>query len=246
MTPELHLGSLQSNGRCAGGVAQGHGERQIWYGIIHCRTVLADNFTDVENTLRTIFRRCVECPTTPPSCPQCPEDETCSLKAASCTECASTTCVKIGSLPGQAAEQSSTPVGAIAGGVVGGVAVICVLTYLVYRFCIKRRRSNVQEWVDTPAEKRDQTALHRNERQSTKSVHSMASTVLTENPMSSRLLIYLASRIEHHRIRQQTPSRLSLRYLLAVPPIRQPLLLTSTRTCTSSCLLIFGIRPIRT
>ena len=137
----------------------------------------ADNLSDVENTLRTIFRRCVECPKTSPSCPQCPENETCSLKAASCSECASTTCVQIGSLPGQAKEQSSTPVGAIAGGVVGGVAVICILTYLIYRCCIKRRRT--QEWVEQPVEKRDQTTLSRNQRQSTRSAHSIASTVLT-------------------------------------------------------------------
>jgi hypothetical protein len=74
-------------------------------------------------------------------------------------------------------------VGAIAGGVVGGVVVIAVVTYLVWKFCIKNKRQEYEDsWVDlqndpTPSEK--DFAARRDHRQSTHTVHSIASTVLT-------------------------------------------------------------------
>ncbi|KIV96691.1 hypothetical protein PV10_00524 [Exophiala mesophila] len=121
-----------------------------------------------------LFRRCVQCPPESPPCPSCAADETCSLKAASCDSCASTTCVKLGSIPGQTAPKSETPVGGIVGGVIGGLAFIAIL-YLIYHFCVKRKRSKVEIW--DPPEKRDQSTLHRSARHST--AHSIASTVLT-------------------------------------------------------------------
>jgi len=123
-----------------------------------------------------LFRRCVECPPDPPTCPSCSVDETCSLSAQSCDSCASTTCVKIGSLPGQTAPKKSTPVGPIVGGVIGGVAILAVIVYLVYRFYF-RKKTRAPVW--DPPEKRDQSTLSRGDRQSTRSGHSIASTVLT-------------------------------------------------------------------
>ena len=136
--------------------------------------------TDVEGHLRTIFRRCVVCPPGSPSCPACGEGETCSLQAESCTACASTVCISTASLPGQSAPPP-TPVGAIVGGVVGGAAFVVVVTYLLWRFWIKprRRQWDQQVWTDQGVEKRDQSSLNRSARQSTRSAHSIASTVLT-------------------------------------------------------------------
>lgn len=58
----------------------------------------------------------------------------------------------------------------------GGVAILLLLIFLVYRFHIRKRR-RVDVW--DPPEKRDQSTLHRVDRQSTRSAHSIASTVLT-------------------------------------------------------------------
>ena len=123
-----------------------------------------------------LFRRCVQCPSGAPSCPTCPEGQTCSLQSQSCDTCASTTCVKIGSLPGQATPKTSAPIGAIVGGVIGGVIVLVIATYLLYRFVLKRKQK-AETW--DPPEKRDQSTLARGARQSTRSAHSIASTVLT-------------------------------------------------------------------
>ena len=135
---------------------------------------------EVEDNLRRIFKRCVKCPPGSPACPTCATDETCSLQAESCSSCASTTCVKFGSLPGQASISSGPPIGAIVGGVVGGVAAIVVLTWLVWRFCIRNRRKAFDEqvWSDARVEKRNTTTLS-GRAQSTRSVASMASTALT-------------------------------------------------------------------
>ncbi|KAJ9611164.1 hypothetical protein H2200_004347 [Cladophialophora chaetospira] len=130
----------------------------------------------LESSPHRLFRRCVQCPPDPPTCPSCAVDETCSLSAQSCDSCASTTCVKIGSLPGQTAPKKSTPVGPIVGGVVGGVVIVAAIVYLVYRFYF-RKKSRAPVW--DPPEKRDQSTLSRADRQSTRSAHSIASTVLT-------------------------------------------------------------------
>ena len=123
-----------------------------------------------------LFRRCVQCPPDPPSCPACGHDETCSLTAPSCDSCSTTTCVKTASLPGQAVPKKSTPVGPIIGGVVGGLVIVAAIVYLVYRFYFRQRR-RTPAW--DPPEKREQSTLYRANRQSTRSGHSIASTVLT-------------------------------------------------------------------
>lgn len=134
-----------------------------------------------------LFRRCVQCELDNPACPICDSDETCSLIGASCEECAKTECTKIGGSSSFSSPNSSKKGGghvtaAIGGGVVGGVVVIIIITWLVWRFCIKKRRENFEpsEWRDSEVIKeKDEFTLRRDARASTHTVGSIASTVLT-------------------------------------------------------------------
>ncbi|KAI4257325.1 MAG: hypothetical protein LQ352_001675 [Teloschistes flavicans] len=79
---------------------------------------------------------------------------------------------------------SPSTAGPIAGGVIAGVVFVMVLTYLVWRFCIKKRREQFDqnnEWADMKAEteKHDDFTTQRDARASTHTVGSIASTVLT-------------------------------------------------------------------
>ncbi|KAL8777201.1 MAG: hypothetical protein Q9194_002696 [Teloschistes cf. exilis] len=82
--------------------------------------------------------------------------------------------------------QHPSAAGPIAGGVVAGVVFVMVLTYLVWRFCIKKRREQFEqnnEWADMKAESEkhhdDDFTTQRDARASTHTVGSIASTVLT-------------------------------------------------------------------
>jgi protein OPY2 len=134
----------------------------------------------------SLIRRCVECPTDIPSCPSCPTDETCLLQSQSCDECQSAICVKVGALSGEPAPRKPSSTPAIAGGVAGGVLFIIIVTFLIWWFCIRKRRQewDDQVWTETDqsisgVEKRDQSGLNREARQSTRSIGSIASTVRT-------------------------------------------------------------------
>ncbi|ETS82200.1 hypothetical protein PFICI_07202 [Pestalotiopsis fici W106-1] len=147
----------------------------------------------------TLFARqngCVQCDTTSLSCPSCADNESCAFSTQTCSECPKAYCAaddssdsdsSSGSGSGSKATVSSGPnVGAIAGGVIGGLAVIGIITYLVWRFCIKAKRDQWQNepWAqDGPRSKEgsdmDYASRASQARQSTHSVHSMASTVLT-------------------------------------------------------------------
>ncbi|KAF2087772.1 hypothetical protein K490DRAFT_73663 [Saccharata proteae CBS 121410] len=133
--------------------------------------------------MRTIFRRCVQCPNTTPSCPSCGENEYCSQILSSCSSCASAVCVNMNGTPVTADSGSHTNVGAIAGGVVGGVAAIIIITFIIWKFCLKGRRQQYQEnWdeMDAPAEKGNTDfTMRRDARASTHTVASLASTVMT-------------------------------------------------------------------
>lgn len=125
------------------------------------------------DVIRTLLRRCVECPSDQPSCPNCASDETCSLLPQSCNQCASTTCVKISQFAGQISENKpSTPLGPIIGGVIASVICILIAVFCLWYFCIRPRRRK-DTW--DPPEKRDQTNLTRN----TTRTQSIASTVFT-------------------------------------------------------------------
>ncbi|KAK0103188.1 hypothetical protein ONS95_014984 [Cadophora gregata] len=138
----------------------------------------------------SLFRRCVECGDATPSCPEtCPSGQICSLVPPTCNECQKTVCVASSAAPStiSTAPKSSGSgpnVGAIAGGIIGGVAVIAIVTYLVWRFCIKTKRQQYEQenWAEDPDEameaEKDFT-MRRDARASTHTVASIASTVLT-------------------------------------------------------------------
>ncbi|KZF19020.1 hypothetical protein L228DRAFT_52633 [Xylona heveae TC161] len=140
----------------------------------------------VEETLRTIFRRCISCSSTPP-CPSCASDEVCSLSSQSCTQCPVASCIKMSgagsSSPSKSSGGGSVNKGVIAGSVIGGVVVIGLLTYLIWRFCIKNKRAEYDaQWTEEGQqgyEKGDNFAMHRDARASTHTVGSIASTALT-------------------------------------------------------------------
>lgn len=140
-------------------------------------------------SLRALRRGCLQCDNVTPSCPVCASDERCYLSTASCTSCPSTSCVKTSTV-GQDASASPPPsghnsstAGAIAGGVVGGLVVIALATWLVWKFCIKPRREAYDdgEWPEEEDGEKadDRFTMQRNARASTHTVGSIASTVLT-------------------------------------------------------------------
>ena len=142
----------------------------------------------------SIFRRCVACSTDEtPKCPGCPTGQICSLIPRNCDECQRTECVATSASSPAAAigtpSSKSSPkpnVGAVAGGVIGGVILIATITYLVWRFCIKTRRQQFEQedWTEetvesTPPYTEKEFTMRRDARASTHTVGSIASTVLT-------------------------------------------------------------------
>ncbi|KAL1851763.1 hypothetical protein VTK73DRAFT_9329 [Phialemonium thermophilum] len=120
-------------------------------------------------------------------CPVCGPNEQCQFVfPTNCSECQRAICAPSEPTSTPSPGASSKPsVGAIAGGVIGGVAAIAIVTYLVWRFCIKTKRQPFPE-PDLGDDDHDQTvdaekafAQRRDQRSSTHTVHSIASTVLT-------------------------------------------------------------------
>lgn len=137
-------------------------------------------------------RGCVICDQTKKLvCPSC------DLSVASCIiitpisgpcpqECSKAVCVPLENPTPTPTPKASSPtnVGAIAGGIVGGIAVVSLVTYLVWRFCIRTRRSPIPQkaWDESTEEVDGQEktfAQRRDNRASTHTVNSIASTVLT-------------------------------------------------------------------
>ncbi|KAL9600763.1 MAG: hypothetical protein Q9179_003102 [Wetmoreana sp. 5 TL-2023] len=86
--------------------------------------------------------------------------------------------------PSSQSSSSTSAPGPIAGGVIGGVVAVLIVTYLVWRFCIKKRREEYIQSVCTDSkletEKQDdEFTMQRAARASTHTVGSIASTVLT-------------------------------------------------------------------
>lgn len=140
-------------------------------------------FVEVDFNAPHLFRRCANCPSESPPCPACASDEVCSLIAGGCNSCAVTMCTKMAAQPTSVPASSGPVAGPIAGGVIGGVAVVCLMTFLVWRFCIKKRRERFVEndWQEEESmeKSRDESGMQRDARASVHSVRSIASTVLT-------------------------------------------------------------------
>ncbi|KAK8097170.1 opy2-like protein [Apiospora kogelbergensis] len=144
------------------------------------------------DTIPSLFARqegCLDCLNVSPTCPQCKDTEVCQFTSKSCHACPQAYCALDPDAVNQKSSgsgSSSTPnTGAIVGGVIGGLAAIAIVTYLVWRFCIKNKRGDYQgeQWQTDPEHSKeragDDMASRRSARQSTHSVHSLASTVLT-------------------------------------------------------------------
>ncbi|KAF5023977.1 hypothetical protein F66182_3963 [Fusarium sp. NRRL 66182] len=116
-------------------------------------------------------------------CPKCADDEVCQFTVPlDCTMCATSVCEKSDSDTSD--NDSGGPnIGAIVGGVLGGIVVIAIATYIVWRFCIKPKRSQIPTSIyieDVDALQSEKEAASRGTRPpSTHTVHSIASTVLT-------------------------------------------------------------------
>ncbi|EAW09964.1 uncharacterized protein ACLA_041860 [Aspergillus clavatus NRRL 1] len=125
------------------------------------------------------FQTCVQCDSAAPKCPVCDEGYTCTMISQSCSQCATTKCIQSSSSGNSGSDGSSnggSNAGAIAGGVIGGVACIAIVTFLIWWFFVRKKRSNQEQQVGTPGEKR---SVFEDTRQSRKSTNSIASTVLT-------------------------------------------------------------------
>jgi len=144
-------------------------------------------------TYRSIFPRqqnCIPCPNEAPTCPSCKSDEVCRQTLGDCDTCPSAACVPAigsGSLVNTNTKSSGPNIGAIVGGVIGGVAFIAIVVFCIWKFWLKGRRHEVEieeEWDDDDEdgmEKSNASVFTREARSraSTHTVASMASTVLT-------------------------------------------------------------------
>lgn len=113
----------------------------------------------------------------------CADGKICVQTVQSCDSCPSVSCQTDPTAP---ATPSSKPnVGAIAGGVIGGVVVIAILVFVVWKYCLKgkRRPKSEMEWQEEELEQQEKAendfASRRSARASTHTVASMASSVLT-------------------------------------------------------------------
>ncbi|KAI1773354.1 hypothetical protein F4818DRAFT_105394 [Hypoxylon cercidicola] len=142
---------------------------------------------DIPSSFSKRQNGCFKCDnTSPPTCPDCGEGESCQFRIQTCTSCPSAYCAKDPTAVTATPKSSDGPnVGAIVGGVVGGLAAIAIITYLVWRFCIKNKRGQYEpeHWQADPEHTKEgmvsDFASQRSKRTSTHTVHSIASTVLT-------------------------------------------------------------------
>lgn len=140
--------------------------------------------TDIENVFQ-LDKRCVTCEQGTLTCAGkvCPSNQVCVQTTQTCDACAQVICDVD---PLSATPAPSKPnVGAIAGGVIGGIFAIAVLTFIVWKYCLKGKRrpyteEDIQEMDMAEQEKvENDFASRRSARASTHTVASMASSVLT-------------------------------------------------------------------
>lgn len=129
---------------------------------------------------------CILCDDSKPlTCSDCPDGQRCQVNIPmDCQSCPRAVCVEDASAATEESSSGGPSAGAIAGGVIGGLVAIALVTYLVWRFCIKNKRasyaaSNWQEDAEHTKEGEKDFASRRSQRASTHTVNSIASTVLT-------------------------------------------------------------------
>lgn len=137
--------------------------------------------SEVERSLRTIFKRCIQCPDETPTCPPCSNSEICSLVPTDCNTCAHMVCVR-----NPSASTSSGPnVGAIAGGVVGGVAFISIAVFLLWFLWIRKKRAQqeaeAEEWEEDDIAQ--QKSLHHFQ-----AMHQDAASTRTRGSLANSIL----------------------------------------------------------
>ncbi|KAE8384623.1 hypothetical protein BDV23DRAFT_166479, partial [Aspergillus alliaceus] len=127
---------------------------------------------------RSVFKRCVSCDSTAPTCPKCPAGEICTMVSQSCDQCATTKCIKTSSSSSsQDSSSGGSNVGAIAGGVVGGVVALGLIMVLVWWFFVRKKRAQYDQ--QQGASDGEKSSTFADARQARKSTNSIASTVLT-------------------------------------------------------------------
>ncbi|KAK4626286.1 hypothetical protein CLAFUW4_04866 [Fulvia fulva] len=139
---------------------------------------------EVERTMRHIFKRCVQCPANEtPTCPDCAKGEICSLIPQDCNNCAHMVCI---ANPNPAPKSDKTNVGAIAGGVIGGVVFMAVVVFFLWRFWIKKRREQqdleTEEWEEDDIAQQKHTQQFnamRSDTASTRTKGSIANSILS-------------------------------------------------------------------
>ncbi len=130
---------------------------------------------------------CILCDDSKPlTCSNCPEGQRCQISIPmDCQSCPKAVCVPDEAAQEEANESNGPSAGAIAGGVIGGLVAIALVTYLVWRFCIKNKRTSLDQsnWAEDGEHTKEGAekdfASRRSQRASTHTVNSIASTVLT-------------------------------------------------------------------
>lgn len=143
---------------------------------------------DILKALRLIPRdgHCVQCDTSQHlQCPNCPSGQSCKFTVPdNCQTCPKSVCVSDDSNSGGNGNDGGPNVGAIAGGVIGGLVFLALVSYLVWRFLVKPKRSQMPQSIYESERHQTQdgekdNASRMTRRSSTHTVHSIASTVLT-------------------------------------------------------------------
>lgn len=142
---------------------------------------------DIPSSFSKRQNGCFKCDNQSPTCPSCGDGESCQFTVQTCNSCPSAFCAKdpTATTTSPKTVTSGPNIGAIVGGVIGGLAAIAIITYLVWRFCIKNKRNQYEpeHWQADPEQSKEGAendfASRRSKRTSTHTVHSVASTVLT-------------------------------------------------------------------
>jgi protein OPY2 len=139
----------------------------------------------VERAFRTMFKRCVQCGPSTPSCPSCGKGDICSLVPQSCESCAYATCIA-----NPNATSSPQPnVGAIAGGVIGGVFAVAIVVFFVWRFWIKKKREQQEREMEMEAEEWEEDDIAQQKRMHQfNAMHSDAVSTRTRGSLANSIL----------------------------------------------------------